>query len=482
MTLTRPPLLMIREYATPEAFGAVGDGSTSDQAAFAAMLASGIRTIIPDRTKLYTLTAPIVLPDDLAIEDNLRLRVAANAPAVDTPLITLGRRLTAPRRLHIEVAAGFQWGRLIQGTTIDRLRIGEVYMTSADQQESYIEPDWYNDGAMVLTGAVGMVDIGYWFCEKFDIIGRWRELNNVSVGAVNWTGFRKGLEVSSRTDGGRGARRLTIGSVYAVGDSPNCIGNPGENALILQGVEVAHIEKAVVKDTGEHGIRVTGDNNTGQGTYSLSMGAVQIYRPGACGLKLGVSTIDPQNWIDDVQIGALYVEDAGRNIDGLTGSAYLANNNHFGLFLDQVRRCQIGAYTTRKALNTYNGVHNLKLRNATDFTLGRSVLRDAAHDAIRIEDLADEPIIDGINLDAMCSRFARAGEGGAALRFFNVGGTVLDFRARLHISEGVDGVHASGLTGTIARPVLITGHHYGLTGSASVGATDPNLHIDLEAL
>lgn len=56
-------------YVTPEMFGAVGNGSTDDQAAIQAALATG-KTVVFDGTKNYRCNTSVTVPTDAVIEGN----------------------------------------------------------------------------------------------------------------------------------------------------------------------------------------------------------------------------------------------------------------------------------------------------------------------------------------------------------------------------------------------------------------------------
>jgi hypothetical protein len=205
--------------------------------------------------------------------------------------------------------------------------------------------------------------------KNFQIAYRHIDVTHAAVGSntVVLENFRSGVQVTR-------SRSCSVGDVYAYGSTSDKTMAPGANALVIRAVIDFSCGDVVAYNTGEHGIRVVSrDPEPGVGIMpqliltKASFGAVSIYQPGGCGFK-AASGDNNLPEIGAVQIGSLYVEDAGMD-DYDTGGTF-QGNNHFGLNLQNVNSFTCSSYITRRNRALHNGKHAILVRGCENFHIG----------------------------------------------------------------------------------------------------------------
>lgn len=454
-------------WLSPEMFGARGDGVSDDTEAFRRMLSCGeSRVFAPDPSKTYTLSATLDLGASSHWVEDLSIVVVAADTGQHEPLLYVeGEHVF--RRVVLSLAPGVAWRGLIRNDVYGgpkahfrRFAAERVDIAAATQLEGY-----RGDAASAITlSYLDQVNVpGGVHASRVDRPVYLNCCREVVIGPCSLLGFLRGIQVDM-------PHRMTLGGGRFVGNSPNAERAPGHNALVLRGGYNISVGDLIIEDTGEHGIRLTGGERPNEAMATVRFDQVAIRRPGACGFKASSNIADEdgeQNVIEDLAIGDLYVEDAGRELDDLPRRDYAEPNNHFGLFLDNVRGVWVQARLVRRQ-NRYNGLHAVKLRSVTRGDL-RLQAEGPFGNLVEVQDLDRGADMEMLRIDLQGRQWGLGGQG-AALRFsrFGEGRSIRDVSITAQIADGIDGIDLSGMQARIDGPMVISGYAEHLSGRAYV--------------
>lgn len=454
-------------WLSPEMFGAKGDGISDDTEAFRRMLACGeSRIFAPDPSRTYALSATLDLGAWSRWVEDLSIVVTASDLRQHEPLLYVeGEHVF--RRIVLALLPGASWRALIRNDVYGgpkavprRFAAERIDIAAATQLAGY-----QGDTASAITLAhLEQVEVlGGIHTTKVDRPVFLNTCREVAIGPCRLLGFFRGIQVDMPD-------RMSLGGGRFVGNSPNAERAPGHNALVLRGGHNISVGDMIVEDTGEHGIRLTGGELPSEAMGTVRFGQVAVHRPGACGFKASSNIADEdgeQNVIEDLAIEDLYVEDAGRDLDGLTDSDYAEPNNHFGLFLDNVRGVSVQASLARRE-NRYNGLHAVKLRSVTQGML-RLQAEGPFSNLVEIQDLDRGADMEMLRIDLQGRQWGLGGDG-AALKFsrFGENRSIRDVTITAQITDGVDGIDLSGMQARIAGSLVIDGHAERLSGRAYI--------------
>ena len=239
----------------------------------------------------------------------------------------------------------------------------------------------------------------------------------------------------------------------------------GNNILAIGDVENVDVGTCYIYDTGEHGIRVFSNPDPALISSRIHFAAQYIYRPGNCGFKAssGGGTIDDLP-IENLSIDGLYVEDAGVSIDHLTGASYIANDNHYLLFLDRVVNCNVGWVKSRKVANNFNGRCIAKIRNCSSLSIELFEGYSPFSHGIWLQNT----FVAGDNIriaNGHVDNFGIGSLGGAALSFASASSIYRHVYVDLEMTNGVDGIDFTNFTGSFNQPAIFSGWYQYLTGT-----------------
>lgn len=175
------------------------------------------------------------------------------------------------------------------------------------------------------------------------------EATDWSIGSVSVTRYRLGLRIDK-------SARLNVGGLTARIASSAATKDPGNNGLLLQGVNDARFGTVLVENSGEHGVRVGGSDAVQK---SLKFGTITTRRTGGCGFKINPNAFP----VVDVHVGYLDVEDNGDNVTG--GNAEAARmNDAQDVTIDVMRLRAVTATYCQSWAIFINNVNGLRINSA----------------------------------------------------------------------------------------------------------------------
>lgn len=462
----------LREIISPEDFGAVGDGVADDTEAIRQFFSAG-GNAIADSSNVYRVSGQITNGGEINIKGRLNLLFDGTLPSWQTGLLT-NNGIFVAECLSISASLGRNLSRPI--TVGPEFRVGELYIDSPHQQGNYTGAS--NSAVYAIDSE--LIEIGYFYSKNFDRVMWLSGVKRCFIGFYEWHSCCRGLQTGDMDDSEKiGVKNLRIGGGVGHGDSPNSAETPGHNILCLATYEDVDIGTCYTFDTGEHGIRILGGGVLPSRGKRAHFAAQYIYRPGASGFKssAGTTTV-PTEYLS---IEGLYVEDAGKAIDDLPPEEYVTKDNHYGLFLDGVLKCNIGWYKTRSKTNNYNGLASSKIRDCQDITISSYESSDTFLHGIRLQNTTRDLDYFRINSGSINS-FGKGGFGGAALKFFNFTRNVRYLFVNVDATNGPNVVEWSGFSGTIPQPSVVSGYYGGITGDVFSPAATGNLRDRMKSV
>lgn len=461
----------IEEYLT-------GDGSTANDTAFAELIT--YMTANPQKVyrsrpgRVFRLTSGgFVLPADITLRmDGATFLLDANL-AAGTQFITTGARNDIDI-LSARVAATRTMfrGFLING---EESLIDLVKFTSDDQQAN-TGSNLY--GAVTIAGSY--CDIGRVETENFD--QGWLLYGDSAVGINRGTTIRSS-RITSYVRGAyvRNVSEASIYDTFAKTRSPNAGPNPGNNALLLAGVEKSVFKNGVLEDAGEHGFRSGGftDASGGTGTFvptsrALEISGYHIEGSGQSGFKIfsGLSTQIHQ----DITVSDVKCVDCGDDGDALAF-------NDMGFMFQYINGLNASNCSVSSRSNTYGAYDGFFVQGCSQSTLSGCSSFDVQRNGLRISEFSDDVSLDPVSTNSLTVLgFTADTQTGSGI-YINYTGTSLIrdlFIADAHVVVCTNGVEFNG---TIARfsqksycSVLVRGN----SGSVFSGATGSNWNtVDL---
>lgn len=177
----------------------------------------------------------------------------------------------------------------------------------------------------------------------------------------NWIGFIRGRTFSRGiriTD----QRRLYIGGVdFRIG-SPNLPDMaPGQNGILMSGVQESYIGDVYVEGAGEHAVRIGGEDFDNW-TADVTFGTIKAKRPRGCAFKINPDGA-AQEIVRRVNVGRLIGVDVGNQDGGISANACLAR-------LTRCRDVSIGRMENYVADRTVSAHAILALADVQRLTVG----------------------------------------------------------------------------------------------------------------
>lgn len=261
------------------------------------------------------------------------------------------------------------------------------------------------------------------------------ESADATIGEAIITRYRLGVRIDKSVRCGVDSLSARIASSAATKD-------PGNNGLLLQGVNDARFGTVLVENAGEHGVRIGGSDAVQK---SINFGTITTRRTGGCGFKINPNAFP----VIDVYVGYLDVEDNGNNVTG---------GNAEGLRINDAQDVVIDTMRLRAVTATFCQSWAVFINNVTGFHINNADLSGMRNGVI-----AWDPAMDSVSPGTGVSNITINGK--AAVN----GSTVVGHRTGATGSDtyAVDGVALNlNLSGTYTR--LISG----FTTSSSVSVNN----------
>lgn len=178
-----------------------------------------------------------------------------------------------------------------------------------------------------------------------------------------------------------GARLL---NPYVKTKSANATEDPGNNAILHEGVKDYLLANAQVADSGEHGIRFGGTRNAEQASQSIIVNGAQIYRSGQSGFKMFTGTAGQT--FANVQVSNVQVVDCVYN----GGSPETPGFNDEGFLLQQIKKGTFTGLSVQRQVNpTYSCMDGVYISGADNLSIHGLHVQDPLRNAVRISETDD---------------------------------------------------------------------------------------------
>lgn len=328
----------------------VADDSTALLASATAAVALGLPLSLPAE-KTIALASRVNLPAGLVLHTNdAKFK---GLTATGDFLLTVDANTQIVGDLRVEVAAGANVrGVYLAGTDIT---VGAIEVTAPAAGAGAGD---LNDNAVAINAATG-VRVGAIKCNNFDFPIKVTSSTNIQVGRIETIGYVRGVYLSNVVD-------MTVQSGLAHTASPNASISPGHNALLIDAT--AHdatreirFNNYVVRDSGEHGIRIGGNKRV----RNVWFNECSIFNVGGCGIKvLGGAEVDA-NYHENIFIQSVLVEDAGQSA-----------GNAAGVMLQFVKNATVTDPIVRKRSKTYSAAHGVEIQAAENILVTNPIITD----------------------------------------------------------------------------------------------------------
>ena len=282
-------------------WGLLGDGSDQTAALQAMFEAAAGKTLIFDSPGVHGFRGRLSIPDDVRVLNNgselhLLESVSGNSVAV-----AIGEGFSADH-LAITLAPAVQVERLVSlgaRAHIKRLRL--------DAEDLVSSRDDNLDGALQIREDgvhIERLDVRNFIAPVFIYTA-----NDVSIDAFAIENYITGIKL-------RESSNVRLSKGITSGRTPLAATEPGHNAILIDRVDGLTVSDMVLRDAGEHGVRVGGSGDSS----NLNFDNIEVIAPGQCGLKINPAD---GSLVRAVQINGLTVVDAaatsrpGSNEDGL---------------------------------------------------------------------------------------------------------------------------------------------------------------------
>jgi hypothetical protein len=256
----------LRESASPEDFGAVGDGVTDDTTALLNMFASATNIIEFKPGANYLVTAALSSGANTTINGNGATITFDVFDTSNTGQLGFSSGSVA-RDLNVHLPTGAYAERLIN--IGDNCFVENLKVTSVDQIDG---GDDNQDGCVRILGS--NVSVQGLHVENFDKPVLLYLATNTDLSDFYCSSYQKGIQIDTSS-----ITRLS--RLFFNGISPNATTDPGNNAISGGGDNLS-ISDVQIKGSGEHAIYLA----NGAETDNLSISNVNINQCGQCGIKL----------------------------------------------------------------------------------------------------------------------------------------------------------------------------------------------------
>lgn len=418
----------LREIVSFEDFGAAGDGATDDTAAVQAAIDhliannGGILIGKPGSTYLVDQADFSGLDDAFLIFSGCTFRIS-NGIASSNP----GLHFDTCNRLTIDVlratnAGGYETGRsrLIRFDTCVDMKVGRI---EVEYDAQHLPADsntgsslWQladSDRACVIQFSSKCV-VDYFKAVKADIALRIQDCQDVSFGYIDINSYMKGVKIE-------GGERVSINGGVVRGETPTYENHmrstyadwrkdrPGNNGILVGDDDVVTytnangiiLQNLLVRDPGEHGIRIAGDNGDRK---RIRLSNITTMNTGGAGVKfLGSDT----TYAYDTQIENITVIDC--NVDetttidsnaGVTQFVYSSTGNTITVTGVKWPEDISGKTITITGSTSNNGSYTVSSRDSdTQITVGSALVNETDSDASsNIEFTSDNKVSHGLIL------------------------------------------------------------------------------------
>lgn len=446
-----------REFVTAEDYGALGDGSSSDDTpllnAANAAVAAG-RKLVLNGTKTYAVGTQVSFPAGLKLVTNGAVFHDVNGTAGNSPLLLFAAN-TEFDILNITVPTGVLRQRAVV-LTGNNIQAGPISITYTDQQTT----DDNNDASVRIVSASN---------SRF---GRISVVNHdrpvLSDGCSNTT--VDGLDISSYVRGfyTNNCTNFKIGRSYLRTASPNASYTAGHVGALISGSSTdssrnVTLEDWTVEDAGEHGFRVGGPEQQSN---------IYLVRPrtkncGGSGIKiLGTDSGTPTARNKRIYITDPVIEDCG--VGELT-------SNMCGILAMYCDGLYITNPTIRKQSKLQSGHTGIRLVNVSDVHITEPDVGDATFDGIWVDgslgDINRLSITGGITRNNGRDGFRVTTGGVATFRRFNIDGLAADTNTGIGCNIAIG---AGGVTDSLFRMKL----HSNTGGAAGCDNAAITLHMN----
>ena len=376
--------------------GAIGDNSTNDTTALQNVLAiaEGKTVVFDEGTYLYDPTGSgLTFPANCTVIMNGAI-LKETAP-VDAARVTVEEGATIDSLVIQSAGGSASRGVRIIGSNV---KIGEIRVTAPPATGSgNIRRRAISIGTE--GGArISNVEIGSVYVENWDRGLQVHEVDNLTIGSWNHTGYVNSIWFSN-------CRNVRINGGWVKGTSANATGAPGENGVLIEavahyGTTGVHILNMTVEDSGEHAFRVGGQFVI-KGAWFIGCKAIMPgiadgtgIEPddhGGCGFKCLGPTLLAGSHHEDINFIGCVVEDVKYSTDQSNNFAGFNIGKTIGFTLvNPVVRLSRDAYTgdpyTPPTFSCYNGI---EIIGSSQGTITNPLIDKPFNDAIYFYDAAD---------------------------------------------------------------------------------------------
>lgn len=278
-------------------FGAAGDGVTDDTTALTNAVAAAVATnaplhLVPEATYLFS---QLSLPANLVLITHGAVFRADGSVTGSSVLLTFGAGTRADS-INVSVPAATSDRTVLFNADCI---IGEVQI-AADSQ--------INNRNDILDGSVQIrgdnVRIGTIKVDSFDnavvYFGNITPINGVQVQNTQITNYVRGVLV-------RNISNAFLGDVYCRLASVNATTDPGHNGILFGSAVNIGFGDAIIDNSGEHAVRVGGQNGVEQDSENIHFGSIVALRPGQTAFKVLGNA--PTEIISGISVGKIYSVD-----------------------------------------------------------------------------------------------------------------------------------------------------------------------------
>lgn len=320
------------------------------------------------------------------------------------------------------------------------------------------------DSAVILNGS--NIKIAKIFVSNFDNSVCFYNVKDSFVGNIKCKNYKRGVYI-------RNTANLAIDELYTIGKSTNATFAPGHNGLLVEDSEYIYINRTLIQDSGEHGIRIGGVRDRVYSQSNMFFDSIITRRCGGSGFKVysGAINNDPVT-IRFININSLVVIDSSynqqptRNKDGL----YLAN-------AADIKINNFRCYNERSSVSSCSGMY---LSGINRLYVGNVEIRGSFNTGITVDlnyGRVNEVFMDGVNIKTVQKEGILIDHSGEVLRD-------LVFKNIFIREFGTSSYGVKVVASHIYQPVLFSGYvaKNNSLGSFSSNGSFDNLYNKLTTL